>query len=505
VGAMSDETTATSTSDTLSAAGMGSEATIEVLDHGFLALDGAFATDLAVVNAARVSFNVASEQMSERDEGLIAFLMRDRHGSPFEHGYFRFVVKAPIFVVREHHRHRAGHCLPGGATIWAETIAPRAGRMLRKRPIGEIYRDWHEGSSDGPGRARLLPPRPRLSLRVLNEESRLFELGRAASVFRSGTKEIFELGTEETRLRCSADHRILTAEGWARAGDLRRGDLIATSGARAANDGQGIPPSLRRGIGMWTSRQRTTRIRPVDRCRACGRRFERADLVLDHVVPVAADLGRALDVENLAPLCKACHRSKTNAEQRRADRTNKAAGARYAALTRDPLRVSEEDTYDIEMGGEHHNFVADGVVVHNSYNEWSGRYSKMEAEFYVPDNVRTQVGKPGAYSFEPVTPDVRALAREEIRAAAEQAFEAYERMLDHGVAKEVARTVLPLSMYTKYFWSCNPRSLMHFCSLRNSEHAQYEIREYALAAESFLARLMPVTHAAFVASGRTAP
>ena len=223
--------------------------TVEVLDHGFLALDGAFASDLAVVNAARVSFNVASEEMTERDEGLIRFLMRERHGTPFEHGYFRFLVKAPIFVVREHHRHRAGH----------------------------------------------------------------------------------------------------------------------------------------------------------------------------------------------------------------------------------------------------------------SYNEWSGRYSKLEAEFYVPDYVRTQVGKPGAYSFEPVEPEVRDAAREEIRDASESAFAAYERMLEQGVAKEVARTVLPLAMYTKYYWSCNPRSLMHFCSLRNSEHAQYEIREYAKAAESFLKQLMPVTHAAFAANERNAP
>ena len=135
----------------------------------------------------------------------------------------------------------------------------------------------------------------------------------------------------------------------------------------------------------------------------------------------------------------------------------------------------------------------------------SGRYSKLEAEFYVPDYVRTQVGKPGAYSFEPVEPAVRDAARDEIRASAEQAFAAYERMLEQGVAKEVARTVLPLAMYTKYYWSCNPRSLMHFCSLRNSEHAQFEIREYARAAESFLERLMPVTHAAFVANGRTSP
>jgi thymidylate synthase (FAD) len=227
-----------------------SRTTIQVLDRGFVTLDGALAEDRAVVNGARVSFNTAVEgEMTERDEGLIRFLMRERHGSPFEHGYFRFIVKAPIFVVREHHRHRAGH----------------------------------------------------------------------------------------------------------------------------------------------------------------------------------------------------------------------------------------------------------------SYNEVSGRYSKLETEFYVPEYVRTQVGKPGAYSFEPVDPAVREQTRAELKAQAESAFEAYERMLEQGVAKEVARMALPLSMYTKYLWSCNPRSLMHFCSLRNSEHAQYEIREYASAAERFLEQLMPVTHAAFLANGRIAP
>lgn len=225
------------------------EHAVPVLDHGFLALDAALASDLAVVNGARVSFNQESDELGEREEGLIRFLVRERHGSPFEHGYFRFLVKAPLFVVREHHRHRAGH----------------------------------------------------------------------------------------------------------------------------------------------------------------------------------------------------------------------------------------------------------------AYNEWSGRYSKMEPEFYVPENVRTQVGKPGAYSFEPVADDVRALARTEIEHQATQAFAAYERMLEQGVAKEVARTVLPLSTYTKYYWSCNPRSLMHFCGLRNHESAQYEIRQYAAAAESFLERLLPVTHAAFVANGRRSP
>ncbi|HXV58731.1 MAG TPA: FAD-dependent thymidylate synthase [Gaiellaceae bacterium] len=225
------------------------EHVVPVLDKGFLALDGTFASDLAVVNAARVSFNSQSQELSERDEGLIRFLMKNRHGSPFEHGYFRFLVKAPLAVVREHHRHRAGH----------------------------------------------------------------------------------------------------------------------------------------------------------------------------------------------------------------------------------------------------------------SYNEWSGRYSKIEAEFYVPDYVRTQVGKPGAYTFEPVDEATRDQAREEVEHAGREAFEAYDRLLEQGIAKEVARLVLPLATYTKYYWSCNPRSLMHFCSLRNHPDAQFEIREYASAAESFLEQLMPLTHASYLANDRVAP
>jgi len=344
-----------------------------------------------------------------------------------------------------------------------------------------------------------------LSARVLNEETQLFELGRVQDIFTAGGKEIYALRTGERVLRCSADHRILTAEGWARAGDLVAGDYVAVSGVRTTQDGQQMPPALRRGIGVWTSMQRQIRIKPFDRCYLCGRRRAREDLVLDHVVPVAVDLRRALDVDNLAPACLPCHRVKTNAEQRFADRTNKTAGSKYVRLLARPRRVAEEATYDIEMEGPHHNFVADGMVVHNSYNEWSGRYSKMEAEFYVPDFVRTQVGKPGSYTFEPVDEATREAVRREIEESAERAFESYERMLEQGVAKEVARAVLPLATYTKYYWSCNPRSLMHFCALRNSEFAQYEIRQYAAAAESFLEQLMPITHAAFVDAGRTAP
>jgi thymidylate synthase (FAD) len=203
------------------------ENSFPVLDHGFVRLDGAMADDLSVVNGARVSFARRKEEMDESDEGLIRFLMRERHGTPFEHNAFRFHVRCPIFVAREWFRHRVG-----------------------------------------------------------------------------------------------------------------------------------------------------------------------------------------------------------------------------------------------------------------SFNEFSMRYARATDEFYVPEaeDVRSQVGKPGAYSFEPVDDELAERTREELRAVYEVAYATYERLVEQGVARELARSVLPAA-----------------------ETAQREIRRYAEAVERFFAEHMPVTYDAFVANGRIAP
>ena len=143
----------------------------------------------------------------------------------------------------------------------------------------------------------------------------------------------------------------------------------------------------------------------------------------------------------------------------------------------------------------------------SSFNEFSMRYAKATEDFYVPapEDVRTQVGKPGAYSFEPVSDEVAETTREELRQVYESAYGAYERLVELGVARELARAVLPVGAYTEFYWTVNARSLMNFLSLRNAEAAQREIRRYADACERFFADRMPVTHEAFVAGGRVAP
>jgi len=143
----------------------------------------------------------------------------------------------------------------------------------------------------------------------------------------------------------------------------------------------------------------------------------------------------------------------------------------------------------------------------SSFNEFSMRYAKASDDFYVPapEDVRTQVGKPGAYTFEPVEPELAEQTREELQSVYEQAFATYERLVEAGVAREIARCALPVGAYTEFFWTVNARALMNFVSLRNAEMAQREIRRYAEAVETFFAELMPVTHVAFVANERVAP
>ncbi|HXY86210.1 MAG TPA: FAD-dependent thymidylate synthase [Gaiellaceae bacterium] len=226
------------------------DSTVRVLDHGFVRLDDSMATDLSVVNAARVSFARRKEEMDSADAGLIRFLMRERHGTPFEHNSFRFHVRAPIFVAREWFRHRVG-----------------------------------------------------------------------------------------------------------------------------------------------------------------------------------------------------------------------------------------------------------------SFNEFSMRYAKATDEFYVPEpeDVRTQVGKPGAYSFEPVEPELAERTREELAELYQQAFATYERLVEAGVARELARAAMPVGAYTEFYWTVNARAVMNFLSLRAAETAQREIRYYAEAVERLFEERMPITHAAFVSAGRVAP
>jgi thymidylate synthase (FAD) len=149
-----------------------------------------------------------------------------------------------------------------------------------------------------------------------------------------------------------------------------------------------------------------------------------------------------------------------------------------------------------------------------SYNEESARYKQLEPVFYVPnlDRKLIQTGKVGAYVFELGDLSQLSTVYRQTYEANQAAYDAYEDMLDSGIAREVARGVLPVNIYSSMYVTMNARSLMNFLSLRTisegSHFPSYPQREIEMVAEKMeeiFAKLMPLTYEAFNKNGRVAP
>lgn len=161
-------------------------------------------------------------------------------------------------------------------------------------------------------------------------------------------------------------------------------------------------------------------------------------------------------------------------------------------------------------------FVAREFMRHRvaSYNETSARYRKLDAVFWVPDASRplVQAGKPGHYVMETGTPEQHKIACALLQETAKVSYRNYLAMIEHGIAREVARASLPVGIYTSFYVTINARSLMNFLSLRvDDETAAYpskpqqEIHEVALQMEYYFGNMMPLTYREFLKNGRVAP
>jgi len=149
-----------------------------------------------------------------------------------------------------------------------------------------------------------------------------------------------------------------------------------------------------------------------------------------------------------------------------------------------------------------------------SYNEESGRYKELSPKFYIPAKNRNlvQVGKAGAYDFVPGSAKQHRAVDRMVRLATRTSYFAYKVMLKFGVAREVARIILPLNIYSSMYVTMNARSLMNFLSLRTKSEdshfpsfPQREIEMVAEQMEEIFKEAMPETYAAFVKNGRVAP
>ena len=147
-------------------------------------------------------------------------------------------------------------------------------------------------------------------------------------------------------------------------------------------------------------------------------------------------------------------------------------------------------------------FVARQWIRHRTanVNEYSGRYSVMKDEFYVPEhqaihfqNLRNKQGR----REEDVPSELRQKVLEILTSSQEKLYGEYEQMLESDIARELARINLPLSLYTEWYWKIDLHNLFHFLRLRIDPHAQYEIRVYGEAVAEITKKVAPMAWEAF--------
>jgi thymidylate synthase (FAD) len=249
--------------------------------------------------------------------------------------------------------------------------------------------------------------------------------------------------------------------------------------------------SDRANIGRWTT-QTAPYVHAKNgwRCTECG---SNKKLEAHHIKPVVTHPELAYDIENLTTLCRKCHRKLHGF-------TGEFMMGKGVTLTAHPQKivsvrlVGEEMTYDLSVEGDNHNFVANGMIVHNCFNELSARYRELPEEFYVPEpkdiGVQSKDNKQ-ARDLDREN-ETAKLAAATIREACKDSFREYKILIKEGIPRELARSVLPVATYSHMFAKVDLRNLFHFLDLRLHSHAQFEIRVYAEAILELIRPVVPV-------------
>jgi thymidylate synthase (FAD) len=244
-------------------------------------------------------------------------------------------------------------------------------------------------------------------------------------------------------------------------------------------DGRSKNRSWNQKVWDWQfTQKRKLQIETGKYCKSCG---ETENLEIDHKLPKNQHPELAFDYNNLQFLCKPCHREKTTLENQT------VTWSKIKSIT----YIGEEQTYDMEVDHESHNYVANGIITHNSQ-----RYAEVqECETY---SARRQDEKNRQNSIDDLENEAKTWFDVAQQRVHDEAQKLYNETLELGIAKEQARFLLPMSASTTLYMTGSVRSWIHYLKTRLANGTQQEHIEIAeQIAEIFKEQFPNVYKAAF--------
>ncbi|WP_017327668.1 FAD-dependent thymidylate synthase [Synechococcus sp. PCC 7336] len=399
------------------------------------------------------------------------------HYGPLEHPQITFGVgNFPHAVMQQARTHRVGvsfdvQCLAANTEITFVDKLGHTGSKLKKT-LGELYELWEQGEiairerhirgrkGEPPGTYRRDCKRriQKMRLRVLNETTGEFEAGHIKTIMSSGIQPIYRLTLADGKtLNCTVNHRLHTPDGWQRMADAVELEVDANNRVVSFSRFSYLTCN-----GILVSGNELYRDRHWLRQQIEAGCLEQE--FAQGYQPIAS-----VDSWSPKPL---------------------APGRRFVSH---PVRVAKveylgmQPSYDIEVDGPWHNFIANGVVVHNSFRYTGANVAEVGAQlqqgvqpdragldklFYLPETIAQGQAKT-RQGMKPIAPEAIEIVLEQYR---NQAI-AYHRLVNEcGVPYEDARNVVGYGIRQHFVVSFNCRSLMHFLDLRAKADAQTEIR-----------------------------
>lgn len=527
---------------------------IKVGEHGSVALmdvmprlvpKGKLA-DFAIVQAARTSYGDGTKTVSE-DRGLVRYLSRHRHTTPLEMVEFKFRQVMPVFVARQWIRHRTA-CLAGNTQLtFDEPSALKGGRYKSSiRTVAEIFDRWQPTANQTrPDKQRNeLFKRDRIqamNLRSVNEETGEIYHTHITDIWSNGIKKTVKVFFENgLYLQATTDHLCFTDKGWLKLEEALKLDAsFASCGKKTGFISE--PPiftQVELDQEVWApvllGYEGRYEVSNLGRVRSwvdyTGEILDQPTLktitILDDgyaaVSLSKAGKSRVFHVHHLvlnsfqsAVLDAETRHLDNNRQHNRienlawgtlqenvADRILSGCDQKLCQTFQRPIKVedgSDVEVFDLSVSGPFHNFLAGGVFVHNSVNEYSARYSVVKDRYFRPsiENIRTQSKANKQGGEEPVDEMTATefLAWLDHQAEGQQQ---YEKFCEKGIAREMARCGLPLTMFTEWYWKIDLHNLFHFLGLRMDNHAQQEIRDYSFPMFELIKPFVPDAAQAFL-------